>query len=51
MRGANAGNLVGRDRHAHPGTADQNAPRSFASHDRFAHPLGKIGIVILGLVL
>ena len=49
--GANAGNLVGRNRNAHARAADQNAARRLSAVDGFTHPLGKIGIVVLGIDL
>ena len=49
--GANPGNVVGRDAHAHSRSANENPARRYAGLDRFAHLLCKIGTVVLGLNL
>ena len=46
---ANAGNLVRRHAHAHARPANQNAAWRLAALDRLAHPLRKIGIIVLRL--
>ena len=46
-RGANAGDLIRRNRYADTRPADENAARCFASLQGLADPLSKVRIVVL----
>ncbi len=45
QRRTHAGKLVGNDRHADPGAADQNSALSLAPGNGTGHLFGKIGII------